>query len=155
MTRAGLFALSAVLAFAGTADAEHKKLVVVVAKGSSITSISRSDLKHCFMGDSISLDGKTVIPFNAEPKTPERAGFDRGVLGMSPDEVGRYWVDRKVRGQSNAPRSLPSVILVQKVVAKFPNAISYLPVDQLTPDVQAVKLDGIAYTNSSYALFTD
>jgi hypothetical protein len=143
------------LAFAGSASAEHKKLVVVVAKGSSITSISRSDLKHCFMGDSISADGKPLVPFNAEPKTAEREGFDRGILGMSPDEVGRYWIDRKVRGQSGAPRSLPSIMHVQKVVAKFPNAISYLPDDQLTADVQPVRLDGIAYTDSSYALFSE
>jgi hypothetical protein len=107
------------------------------------------------MGDAISEGGKTLVPFNAEPKTATRAGFDRGVLGMSPDEVGRYWVDRKVRGQSGAPRSLPSVMHVQKVVAKFPNAISYLPADQLPADVQAVKLDGVAYTDGGYALFSD
>ena len=95
------------------------------------------------------------MPFNAQPKTAERTGFDRGVLGMSPDEVGRYWVDRKVRGQSGAPRSLPSVMHVQKVVAKFPNAISYLPADQLTADVQPMKIDGTAYTDASYALFTE
>ena len=155
MSRAPIIVLCALLAFAGTAYAERKKLVVVVAKGSSITSISKSDLKHCFMGDSTSADGKTLVPFNAEPKTAERAGFDRGVLGMSPDEVGRYWVDRKVRGQSGAPRSLPSLMHVQKVVAKFPNAISYLPADQLTADVQPIKLDDIAYTDSSYALFSE
>jgi hypothetical protein len=155
MNRAAVVVMCAVLALAGEASAEHKKLVVVVAKGSSVTSISRSELKHCFMGESISLDGTTLVPFNAEPKTAERAGFDRGVLGMSPDEVGRYWVDRKVRGQSGAPRSLPSIMHVQKVVAKFPNAISYLPVDQLTADVQPVRLDGSSYTDSSYSLFSE
>jgi hypothetical protein len=155
MRCAAILALCVVLASAGDAFADRKKLVVVVAKGSSITSISTSDLKHCFLGDSTSADGQPVVPFNAQPKTAERAGFDRGVLGMSPDEVGRYWVDRKVRGQSGAPRSLPSVMHVQKVVAKFPNAISYLPADQLTAEVQPVKIDGAAYTDASYALFTE
>lgn len=153
--RSAILATLVTLTLAHSAFAERKKLVVVVAKGSSITSISTPDLKHCFMSESTSADGKPLVPFNAEPKTAERAGFDRGVLGMSPDEVGRYWVDRKVRGQSGAPRSLPSMMHVQKVVAKFPNAISYLPADQLTPDVQPVKLDGVAYTDGSYALFTE
>src|SRR4051812_14350816 len=94
--RSAIPAPCALAGLAGTAHADHKKLVVVVAKGSSITSISRSDLKHCFMGDSVSEGGKTLVPFNAEPRTTSRGGFDRGVLGMSPDEVGRYWVDRKV-----------------------------------------------------------
>ena len=137
------------------AAADHKKLVVVVVKGSSLTNISRSDLKHCFMGDAVSGGGKTLVPFNNEAKTPERAGFDQGVLGMSSDEVGRYWVDRKVRGQSAAPRSLPSVAHVVKVVAKFPGAIGYVTADQLTPDLQPVKVDGVAYTDAGYGVVTE
>lgn len=155
MSRAAILVLCAVAGLAGTAHADHKKLVVVVAKGSSVTSISASELKHCFLGDPTSVAGKTLVPFNTEARTPERAGFDRGVLGMAPDAVGRFWVDRKVRGQAAAPRSLPSVMHVQKVVAKFPNAISYLPADQLTGDVQPVKVDGVAYTDRNYPLFTD
>lgn len=138
-----------------TAHAGHRKLVVVVVKGSSVTSISKSDLKHCFTGDSVSAGGRSLVPFNAEAMTPERTGFDRGILGMSPDEVGRFWVDRKIRGQSSAPRSLPSVAYMVKVVAKFPGAIGYVPVDHLTADLQPVSIDGVAYTNAAYPLFSD
>jgi hypothetical protein len=140
---------------AATAHAERKKLVVVVAKGSSVTNISKIDLKRCFLGDPIAAGGKTLVPFNAEARTLERAGFDEAVLGMSPDETGRFWVDRKVRGQSGAPRSLPSMLYVIKVVAKFPAAISYVPVDQLTPDLQPVSIDGVVYTSASYSVFTE
>lgn len=150
-----LLSFAIVMLLVQVAAADRKKLVVVVVKGSSLTSISRSDLKHCFLGDPISSGGKTLVPFNSEAKTSERMGFDRGVLGMSPDEVGRYWVDRRVRGQAGAPRSLPSVMHMVKVVAKFPGAIGYVPVDQLTPDLQAVKLDGVPYTDASYGLFTE
>jgi hypothetical protein len=150
-----LLSLALVMLLAHAAAADRRKLVVVVVKGSPVTAISRSDLKHCFLGDSISNAGKTLVPFNSEAKTPERMGFDRGVLGMSPDEVGRFWVDRRVRGQAGAPRSLPSILHVVKVVAKFPSAIGYVPVDQLTPELQPVKLDGVPYTDASYALFTE
>lgn len=150
-----LLSLAIVMVLAQAAAADRKKLVVVVVKGSPVTSISRTDLKHCFLGDSISSGGKTLVPFNAEAKTSDRMGFDRGALGMSPDEVGRFWVDRRVRGQGSAPRSLPSVIHMVKVVAKFPGAIGYVPVDQLTPELQPVKLDGVPYTDAGYALFTE
>lgn len=135
-----------------TAQADGKKLVVVVviAKGSSVTNLSREDLRRCFLGEPVSAGGKTLVPFNLPPGSPERTGFDKAVLGMSPDEVGRYWIDRKVRGQSGAPRVLPSPAHVAKVAAKFPAAISYLPVDQLTSDVQAVSIDGIPYTDARY-----
>jgi hypothetical protein len=139
---------------AGTARADGKKLVVVVAKGSSLTDISRGDLKRCFLGDPVSSGGKTLVPFNATNNTPERTGFDKAVLGMTPEEVGRFWVDRKVRGQSGAPRSLPSSAHMAKVAAKFPGAIGYLTADQLTPDVQAVQVDGVPYTDARYNIVT-
>src|SRR5688572_31501208 len=127
----------------GSAVAEAKKLVVVVAKGSSVVNISRSELKRCFLGESVSAGGKPLVPFNATPGTPERTGFDKAVLGMSPDEVGRFWVDRKIRGQGAAPRALPSAAHIAKVAAKFPGAIAYLTPDQMTSDIQAVTVDGV------------
>lgn len=138
------------LGLPGAAYADGKKLVVVVAKGSSLTSISRSDLRRCFLGEQVSAGGKTLVPFNAAINTPERTGFDKTLLGMSPDQVGRFWVDRKVRGQSGAPRSLPSPAHIAKVAAKFPGAIGYLTADQLTSDIQAVAVDGVAYSDARY-----
>jgi hypothetical protein len=140
----------ALCAAGGLAHADGKKLVVVTAKGSGLTNISRDDLKRCFLGESVSGGGKTLVPFNAATSTPERTGFDKAVLGMTPDEVGRLWVDRKVRGQAGAPRSLPSAAHIAKVAAKFPGAIAYLPEDQLTSDIQPVQIDGVAYTDGHY-----
>jgi len=138
----------------GRAGADGRKLVVVVAKGSSVTNISRSDLKRCFLSEPVSAGDKTLVPFNASPSSPDRTGFDKAVLGMSPDEVGRFWIDRKVRRQSAAPRSLPSAIHVAKVAAKFPGAIGYLPADQMTSDIQPVAVDGVPYTDARYKILT-
>lgn len=146
--------LAILVAIGGSADADTKKLVVVVAKGSPMTNISHGDLKRCFTGESVSSGGRTLVPFNAAASTSERIGFDKAVLGMSPEEMGRFWVDRKVRGQSAAPRSLPSAAHVAKVAAKFPNAIAYLTEDQLTSDIQAVSVDGVAYTEARYDIAT-
>jgi hypothetical protein len=74
---------------------------------------------------------------------------------MTPDDVGRFWIDRKIRGQSGAPRALPSPLHVAKVVAKFPGAIGYLAVDQLTPDVQPVAVDGVPYTAAGYPIASE
>jgi hypothetical protein len=138
----------------GVAGADGKKIVVVVAQGSSVTNLSRADLKRCFTGEAVSVGDKPLVPFNAAPNTPDRAGFDKAVLGMTPDEVGRFWVDRKVRGQSGAPRSLPSPAHVAKVAAKFPGAIGYLSADQMTSDIQPVAVDGVAYTDAKYNIVT-
>lgn len=146
-----ILALGALLA-GPSALADGKKLVLVVAKGSSVKNLSRSELKRCFTGEAVTVAGKTLVPFNAAPNSPERAAFDQAVLGMTPDEVGRFWIDRKVRGQSAAPRSLPSPAHIAKVAAKFPGAIGYLTADQLTSDIQPVALDGVVYSDPRYPL---
>lgn len=146
--------LAALPVLARPAAADSKRIVIVVAKSSSMRNISKSDLRHCFLGEPLEDGGLTLAPFNANPGTPERTGFDSAVLGMSPDQVGRYWVDRKIRGQSGAPRALPSPAHVAKVVAKFPGAIGYLAADQLTADVIALKVDGVAFADPGYAIAT-
>jgi hypothetical protein len=150
MRSIAILAIALCMGLGSVAHAEGKKLVVVVAKGSSVTSVSRGELKRCFLGEPVTAGGKTLVPFNATPNAPDRIGFDKAVLGMTPDEVGRFWVDRKVRGQSGAPRSLPSHAHVAKVAAKFPGAIAYLPADQLTGDIQPVAIDGVPYTDPRY-----
>jgi hypothetical protein len=127
-----------------TGDKPSHALVVVVARDSKVRSLSRAELRRCFTGSTVVVANVRVIPFNFPAGTPERVAFDHAVLGMSPEQVGRYWVDRKIRGESGAPRSLPSPLHVTKVVAKFAGAISYLPADQLTDDVVAVAIDGLA-----------
>ena len=147
-----LLALAMASVWPSSAFAEGTKLVVVVAKGSPIKSLSKAELKRAFLGESVSSKDTALVPFNSQPGSPVRAGFDQAILGMSPAEVGRYWVDRKVRGQSGAPRSLPSMAHVLKVVAKFPGAISYVPADQLTAAVQPVAIEGVAYTDPKYSI---
>src|SRR5688572_10987510 len=141
----------ATAATAHTADAETR-LVVVVGKGSPVISLSRAELKRVFLGEPVSPGGNRLVPFNSAPSSSERAGFDRAVLGMSPSEVGQFWVDRKVRAQAGAPRTLPSIQHVVKVVAKLPNAISYVPAAQLTPDLQPVLIDGVAHSDARYSI---
>jgi ABC-type phosphate transport system substrate-binding protein len=145
--------LAAAIASPRWAAAEETvKLVVVVAKGSPVKSLTRAQLKRAFLGEPVSVKDVGLVPFNSAPGTAARAGFDRAILGMSPEAVGRFWVDRKVRGQPGAPRSLPSLAHVLKVVAKFPGAISYVPAEQLTSAVQPVAVDGVAYSDARYAL---
>jgi hypothetical protein len=146
-----LLAVAAVTTTSRAADAD-RSLVIVVAKGSKITSLSRGELKRAFAGDTLVVNGARLAPFNYPAGTPERIAFDRVILGMSAEQVGRYWVDRKIRGDSQAPRSLPSALHVTKIVAKFPSAISYVPADQVTADLVPVAIDGVLPTATGYPI---
>jgi hypothetical protein len=57
---------------------------------------------------------------------------------MSPDQVARYWVDRKIRGQSGPPKSIDSPSVLQRVVAQIKASIGYVRVS----DVRVLPVDG-------------
>jgi hypothetical protein len=135
-----------------TADDSPQPLVVVVATSSKLTGLSRADLKRCFAGEAVTAGGTRLIPFNLGPAAAERIRFDRVILGMSPSAIGRYWIDRRIRGGGGAPRALPSNAYVVKVVGKFPGAIGYLPADQVTSAVKVIAIDGLLPTNAGYPL---
>lgn len=154
--RQGLFVLLlaglAAVRSAGAESGQRKRLVVVVAEGSPISNLSQSDLKRIFTGVAVVAEGKKFVPFNFQPGTRERTAFDSFALGMSAAEVGRFWVDRRVRGQGEPPRALPSSMHMAKVVARFPGAIGYLAADQLGPGLKAIKVGGVAHTEPTYAI---
>lgn len=134
------------------ADEAEIALVVVVARDSKLTSVSRTDLQRAYSGEPVTAGGGRLVPFNLSPSAPDRVRFDRAILGMSPSAAGRYWVDRKIRGGSAPPRSLPSPVYVVKVVAKFPGAIGYVPANQVTRAVKVVAIDGVLPGRAGYPL---
>jgi ABC-type phosphate transport system substrate-binding protein len=127
-------------------------LVLVVGKDNPIANVTRAELNRLFSGDAIKIDGEPAVPFALAATRPERHAFDQIVLGMSPDEVNKYWIDRRIRGQGNPPKSAPSPEVMARVVASFPAAIGYVPASALTPALKPVAIDGKSYTDRGYLL---
>ena len=127
-------------------------LVVIVAADSPLKSVSSAELRRLFLHRSDSIQGETLIPFNHPAGMPLRERFDRAMLGMTPAEVGRFWVDRRLRSQPGPPRSVSSPQLLKRLTAKLQGAITYIEADQLDNSVRALNVDGSHYTDSAYAL---
>jgi hypothetical protein len=151
ITRRGLLTLGATALFslgltASPADAgssSQEPLAIVVAKNSAVHELSTYQLKRLYLGDNMNTpDGKKLLPLNRGTNTHERVGFDRTVLGMTPEEAARYWIDRRIRGLSGAPKSVDPANVLQKVVARLPGSISYVRQHELTDAVKVVKIDG-------------
>ena len=127
------------------ADAENasEELAVVTAKQSPLEGLSLSQLKRLYLGDAIQgPGGEKLLPLNRDPKSPERLGFDRSVLGMSPEAVARYWIDRKIRGQSGAPRAVDPGSVAERVVARLPGALVYVRAKEVGAEVKVIRVDG-------------
>jgi hypothetical protein len=129
-------------------------LAVVVAKNSPIQQLSQFELKKLYLGANINDSaGERIIAFNQAPNSPDRVSFEQRVLGMTPDEVARYWIDRKIRGEGGAPKSVGSAELLQRVVSKLEHSVAYVRADQVRPDVRVVAIDGNIPGDAAYRLF--
>ena len=117
-------------------------IAIIVAKTFPMDQMSFGDLKRLYMGTSIVAGGKTLVPLTYPKSTPERRVFDSAVLGMSTDEVGRYWIDRKIRGQSGQPRSIESPDVAIRVISKLNGALGFVRADATNHDVKILRIDG-------------
>ena len=134
-----LFVLVQHGALPSLAVANDEALAVIVNPSTRASSISSDRLEAIFsLSEREWSAGVPVIPFNYAPGTSLREQFDQAILGMGPDEVARFWIDRRIRGFGDSPRKVPSVALMLRVIAKLPGAIGYVPESAVTSDVTGI-----------------
>lgn len=150
------FALFSAPGFAALSRAvgqARQPLVVVVAESTGIHDISLATLRRVFVGSPAEYrSGKRFLPLNHAIGTPDRIFFDWVVLGIAPEDIGRYWVDQKIRGTSQPPRSLASAELAVRVVASFPGAITYCDPRFAGPTLTVLNIDGKPPSDPDYPL---
>jgi hypothetical protein len=128
-------------------------LAIIVSPNSKVTNISLADLRRVFQSERLTdPDGNRLIALNHPPKTVDRMGFDQVVMGMDADAVGRFWIDRKIRGGSGPPRTVESLATLRRVVEKLPGAIGYIRPGQLSNEVRAIRVDGKLPEDGGYPL---
>jgi hypothetical protein len=146
----------AVLGLVGAAAPQRawpaQALTLITGATSSVSDLSRGELKRLFLGDPVVVAGQRLTAFNLPASTAERQLFEKLVLGMTPDQVAKYWIDRRIRGQSGAPKTAPSPEVLLKVAANFPGAIAYLPQGLTGPGVKTLAIEGKASTDPGYLL---
>ncbi|MDX2022819.1 MAG: hypothetical protein SF187_21480 [Deltaproteobacteria bacterium] len=127
-------------------------LAVIVGTGCKLDSVSKAELKRLFLGETDNISGNVLVPFNMAASLPERSIFLKAVLGMTPDQESKYWIDRRIRGQGGSPKSAPNIDALLKVAAKFPKAITYVPATLTKPDVKVLRVEGKLPTDAGYSL---
>lgn len=135
------------------APATNPALVVVVAQDSAVQQLTLAQVRALFLGETVTdPKQKVLIPFNQAPGTPDRIVFDRVVLGMSPDEAGRYWTDRRIRGQGRPPRAFSPPSVVQRLLVRFREAVGYVRQNEIIAGVRVVPVDGKRPVDAGYPL---
>lgn len=156
--RNALFGGIAVVALVGLgaspadADGGAEPLAIVSAKQGGVSELSLYQLKRLYLGDAVQGSAGELIALNRDAKGAERIGFDETVLGMSPEAVARYWIDRRIRGQTGAPKAVEPASVAQRVVARLPRAVAYVRLRDVAPEVQVVKIDGRKPGDAGYPI---
>lgn len=121
------------------AQAPAAEVAVIVHLSSAIRHLDSAELEAIFTSSRRTWpDGSAVIAFSYAPDDPLRQRFDLAVLRMSPDQVGRFWVDERVRADRRPPRQVPDAILAVRLVARLPGSIAFVPATLVSKDVRVV-----------------
>jgi hypothetical protein len=141
------------LEVAGAKPKKKPDLAVIVHPDNALSDIAAADLATIFRKDRRSFpSGGAVIPINWNPRTPPRVAFDHAVLKMTPEESAAFWIDQRIRGRGDPPRSVGSVSTVHAIVSHQQEAISYVPLDQVGSGVKILTVGGIAPGQSGYPI---
>jgi hypothetical protein len=135
------------------ADVGPGPMVVVVSTGTPLQNLDIESLRRLFTGETLRDDkGNVLVPLNQAPGSAERMHFDKRVLGMDADAMARFWIDRKIRGQKGAPRSIAPARNLARIVAKFPGTIAYLSSKDVVAGLKVIRIDGKSEGESGYKL---
>lgn len=129
--------LALVLAvMSGWASAET--LAVIVHPSSGVTSLSREEVSHLFLGRIKHLPSGT--PAVVLDTKSLRADFYRALVNREMNEISAYWARLKFSGRTQPPQQIDDAEVVLQRVAAEQGAIGYVDAAQVDKRVRVVLL---------------
>jgi ABC-type phosphate transport system substrate-binding protein len=114
-------------------------IVVIVHKQNPVGKLDKGELRPMFQTTKTQWpNGDKITPLNLPEANSLRSGVDAAVLGLKPDSVGKYWIDRKIRGGAPPPQKVPTVASMLALVASKPGAIGYVAEGDVKGNVKVV-----------------
>ncbi len=137
---ATLLLAAAMLCWEGRSEAgADDDIFVVVNPANPATAMTREDLRPLFQTTKGEWpDGVKAEPVNLVDESNVRQTFDVAVLGLDPDRVSRYWVDRKIRGGERPPKKVSSGSAAVRSVAGDKGGVAYVLRADLSTSVKVV-----------------
>jgi ABC-type phosphate transport system substrate-binding protein len=131
---------AAVASWHPSSRAGGEAIAVIVNPANPIRSAAVGDLRPIFQTTKTSWGNGAgdALPINLPEDSALRQEFDQTVLGLDPDRVARYWVDRKIRGGARAPTRVSTTSAVLKVVASKTGAVGYVKVSEVNATVKVI-----------------
>ena len=103
------------------------ELAVIVNVANATSALDAKAVKAHFLKTLSSWgNGDRVRSVDQSDATPKRAAFLAKVLGMSPTELERYWIERQYANADTPPAKAPDDATVIRIVKTFKGAIGFV-----------------------------
>ena len=128
--------LAAAILCATTAFGGDWALVSNPAVG--VASISKADLKRIYTGKKGQIGSAKAVPFVLPESNPAMVAFLSEVLGMSPAEFKKFWVDAQIKGEGTAPATQKTSVAAVAVVGEIPGGLAIVEKSAVNASVKEI-----------------
>ncbi len=123
MLRIGLMLLSLVTSVSWSAD---RSVVLAVASNSPVTTLDAHDVRLLFLGHTVRVDGRTLIPIrNLTERTIDDV-FLQSVVAMSATRYDRYTLRLALQQGRPRPLEITSAMSLMRNLEANPLAVTYM-----------------------------
>lgn len=139
---------------APTAGWAGEPVAVIVNSANPVNNLSFGELRRLFLSERTRWEtGKSVAPVMLGAGAAERITFLKVVCGMSDADFSKYFTEAAFTGKDvTPPREVGSSRDVKRVVAGSAGAIGIIRASEVSSDVKAVKVNGLAAGDPGYKI---
>ena len=145
----------ALLAIPGPARSQESFTVaIVVHPEAQVDNVSFDDLRRIFMAQQqFWRDNSRITLLVRAPIAAERKLILDRIYRMSEDQFRQFWIGKMFRADvASGPKIVYSSEMARDLVSAIPGAITFLPLDAVTPNVKVLRIDGRLPTDAGYVL---
>ncbi len=134
----------ALAAAPGQTGARPAGIAIVVHPATPATDVSLPELRRIFRGEQSTWPGgEPIVLLVRTPLPVERDVVLGRIFQMNETELRQFWLERIFRdATATGPRVVSDPDTARRLVASLPGAISFLPADQVPPELRVLRVDG-------------
>ena len=129
-------------------------IAIVVHKGTGAEDLSLDELRSIFLADQqFWADRRRITLLVRAPQSDERDFVLNKIYQMTEPQFRQYWIAKMFRSEvPRGPKIVFSTDMTVELVVAIPGSISFVRADQVTDDVQVVRIDGKLPSDAGYPL---
>jgi len=115
------------------------EIVVITNKATKLHGITLAEVRELYLGKNKSLsNGQRLVAADQAMGTDIHKQFYKKVLGMTENELSRYWAKRRVTRKFKPPKIIIGDIAMKQWIAITPDNIGYIDSKSLDSSVKVL-----------------